>query len=284
MKRRWFLTGLALTTLGAGCRSARSPSAPSSETAGSSALILATSANYPPYELIATGAGEGTEEGADIANSEMSRAEVSEATTAESTQIVGFDIDLARLIAAQLGRELSIVDMEFDELFPALANRKADMAMAAIEPTRSRRQRADFSEVYYRSRQALVSVEGSLRSRDLDYQIIGIRAESPQSRYANRLVELDYPDLELVTYPTLEEMLEAVATGVIDGVFLESAVAEDSLIQYGNLGAQPMPYANSLGSAIALPKNSPLRSDINGAIAQIQASGELDRLVQKWFV
>ena len=60
-------------------------------------------------------------------------------------------------------------------------------------------------------------------------------------------------------------------------------MAKGYLRQYPDLEAQIMPDDRPGGSAIALPKASPLRSDINTALSDIQASGEIDRLIKKWF-
>ena len=264
MERRWFLgrlvlVGVALPFAVGGCQS--SPSNGEVEASGEAArssktLVVATSANYPPYEQLTPGA--------------------------DSEQVVGFDIDLVALIAARLGREMSIVDMEFDEVIPALANDEADMAIAALEPTRSRRQQLDFSDIYYRSRQALISLDGYLDSRDLAYQTIAVRAGSVQARFADHLTE-DYPDIDVVPYDTLNEVFDALDIGAVEAAILEASVAETRLADYPEFGMQVVSDDRPLGSAIAFPKNSPLRQRINEALADIESSGELRQLIEKWF-
>ncbi|MGB3765397.1 MAG: ABC transporter substrate-binding protein [Phormidesmis sp.] len=273
MKRRWFLArlamgGLALPAVSAavgGCGASSSPpeaSSPEAEDVASSAvrgsktLVVATSANYPPYEKLEAGA--------------------------EGEQIVGFDIDIARVIAAQLGRELSVVDLAFDELIPALEDEDADMAIAALEPTRSRKQRVDFSDIYYRSQQALISLDGYLDSRDLGYHTIGVRASSVQARFADRLSE-DHPDIDVIPYDTLDEVFEALDIGAVEAAILEVNVAKTYLKDYPEFGLTVMQDDRPKGSAIAIPKNSPLRQDINDAILKIKSSGEMSQLIDKWF-
>lgn len=270
MKRRWFLRrlvlgGLAFPTAGAflgGCgRSERSESSvdekpDKGKVRNSQPLVVATSANYPPYETLAA--------------------------NAKSEEIVGFDVDLAELISKRLGRKLSMVDMEFDELIPALEEDKADMAMAALEPTRSRKQRVDFSDIYYRSQQALVSLEGYLDSQALNYQAIGVRAGSVQDRFANRLSK-DYPNIDVVPYDTLEDVLNALSTGAVEAAILEATVADIYLKDYPELGFQIVQDDRPRGSAIALPQNSPLRQSVNEALIEIESSGEMNQLIDKWF-
>ncbi len=287
MKRRWFLTGLILPVVVAGCR-ALSNTGPvqedrgleaeegtvTLEARGSRALVMATAADYPPYEQVA-------DEARGVSSPEENGAEENGAEAGSSSDIVGFDIDLAQLIAARLERELTVVNMEFGSLIPAVTNNEVDMAMAALEPNRDRKQQVDFSYIYYRSRHALVSFEG-LRSRDLSYQIIGVLDSSVQARYAAAL-ENELPGLGIVPYPTTADVYTAIDTGEIDGAFVEAHVADSYLLRYPEFVVQLMPSEEPTGSAIALPKSSPLRSQINQAILDIKASGEMDRLISRWF-
>ena len=66
----------------------------------------------------------------------------------ESGEIVGTDIDLARRIAAKMGRELVVEGANFNEILPRLKAGTADMGIAAIAITDARRRDVDFSEPY----------------------------------------------------------------------------------------------------------------------------------------
>lgn len=284
MKRRWFLAGLGLVAIAAGCKatqeSTESAESPEGEAVqpvrDDTMLVMATTANYPPYEQL-----KSSDE-----NSDQPTEETDETTASEngptSDQIVGFDIDLAELIAQQLNRELSVVNLQFDALIPAVVSGEVDIAMAALEPTRDRKQQVDFSNIYYRSRHALISIDGYLRSRDLSYQTIGIRSNSAQVRYVNSLSK-SLPSLNIVTYDTLEDVFDALDRGAVEGVITEANVADPYLNRYADFEAQIMPSDQPTGSAIALPRNSPLQQDINRAIADIKASGEMNRLISQWF-
>jgi len=281
MKRRWFLAGLALSVVSAGCRAA------GRETTGAEdegrlvnvarndkTLVMATSANYPPYEYL-----RGSERG-------LTASERDENSTVieleEGKAIVGFDIDLAGLIAERLDRELSVVDVEFGALIPALVNDEVDIVIAALEPNRTRKQKVDFTNIYYRARQSLISYEGYLRPRDLNYQPIGIRGGSVQDRFAER-ISAEYPDLDIIRYDSISEMLEALEEEEVAGIILESTVADSYLRRYSDFEVRMMPSERATGSAIALPKNSPLRRDINAALTDIKTSGEMNQLIKKWF-
>ena len=286
MKRRWFLAGLGLSVIGASCQAPEVETSGSAEPEGEAAqatrdetaLVMVTTANYPPYEQL-----KPSDENDDLPADERLPADgAADSTPLADGEVVGFDIDLAKLIAQRLDRQLSILNLQFDALIPALVADEADMAMAALEPTRDRKQRVDFSNIYYRSRQALISIDGYLRPRDLSYQTIGIRSNSVQARYVNSLRN-ELPSLDIVTYDSLDEVFEALDRGAVEGIFAETTVAETYLQRYADFEAQIMPSEQPAGSAIALPKNSPLQQEINQAITDIKASGEMTQLITQWF-
>lgn len=67
----------------------------------------------------------------------------------QSGDVVGFDIELAYYIAQEMGMQLEVVDMPFEELIPAIQADKVDMVGAAVTITPAREQMALFSVPYY---------------------------------------------------------------------------------------------------------------------------------------
>ena len=55
-------------------------------------------------------------------------------------EIVGFDIDIAKRIAEELGVELKVTNMKFDGLIPSLQQGDFDMALAGFNPTPERKR------------------------------------------------------------------------------------------------------------------------------------------------
>lgn len=82
-------------------------------------LVMATNAEFPPYEF------------------------------REDQEIVGIDIDFAQAICDMLGYELKIKNMDFGAIIPAVQSGKADFGAAGITVTDERKEQIDFSEKYY---------------------------------------------------------------------------------------------------------------------------------------
>ena len=68
--------------------------------------------------------------------------------TNEAGAIVGTDVDLARRIAAKMGRELVVKSVRFSEILPQLKAGSADFGIATITITEARSRDVDFSSPY----------------------------------------------------------------------------------------------------------------------------------------
>lgn len=66
-----------------------------------------------------------------------------------SQEIVGLDIEIAKLVAQKLNKKLEIINMDFGAMIPALAAGKVDMIGACITITEERAKKVLFSEPYY---------------------------------------------------------------------------------------------------------------------------------------
>lgn len=67
----------------------------------------------------------------------------------EDDTIIGFDIELASRICLKLGMRMEIVNMDFVEMLPAVAEGQVDMAGACITISEERSKTVLFSEPYY---------------------------------------------------------------------------------------------------------------------------------------
>jgi polar amino acid transport system substrate-binding protein len=74
----------------------------------------------------------------------------------EGDKVVGFDIDVAQAICDKLGRELVIVDMDFDAILAAIASGKVDVGIAAMTVTEERSQSVNFSTSYTTATQVII--------------------------------------------------------------------------------------------------------------------------------
>ena len=68
----------------------------------------------------------------------------------------GIDMEIAKLLADYLGKELVIKDMEFDAVCLSVGQHKCDIAMAGLTVNEKREEHVTFSTSYYTANQKLI--------------------------------------------------------------------------------------------------------------------------------
>lgn len=63
----------------------------------------------------------------------------------------GYDVQVAKYIAAELGMALEVYSYEWDSLIPAVQSGAVDGIIAGMSPTAEREEEVDFSDCYYNS-------------------------------------------------------------------------------------------------------------------------------------
>lgn len=99
-------------------------------------FIVATNAYFPPFEYY------------------------------NGNKLTGVDMKIASLIAEKLEKTLYILDEEFNSLISSVQNGEADIAMAGMTVTETRKQQVDFSVEYYKSAQVLMVLENDTTFAD----------------------------------------------------------------------------------------------------------------------
>lgn len=217
-------------------------------------LTMVTSADYPPYEFRDTATGK--------------------------NEIIGFDVDIAKNIAQELGIELEIKDTDFNGIIPALQSGRADFAMAGMTPTAERKKNVAFSDIYYEAKNTIVAKKGSklTKPEDLAGKNVGVMLGSTQEEAAK-----EFKNVKLKSLNRTSEIIQEVKAGRIEGAILEDTVAQGFVGSNPDLEFNTIPNVGEAGSAIAFPKGSNRVADFNRVLAQMKQSGEIENLVKKWF-
>lgn len=74
----------------------------------------------------------------------------------QGDKFVGIDMELAKLLADKLGKELVIKNMKFDAVLNNVAKHKCDIAMAGLTVNEKRKKTVNFAEPYFKSAQKLI--------------------------------------------------------------------------------------------------------------------------------
>ena len=74
----------------------------------------------------------------------------------EGDSYYGIDMEIAALLAEELGKELVINNMKFDSVCLSVGEHKCDIAMAGLTVNESRKEVVNFSDSYYNAYQKLI--------------------------------------------------------------------------------------------------------------------------------
>lgn len=218
-------------------------------------LVMVTSADYPPYQFRQTDNG--------------------------NSEIVGFDIDIAKYITKKLGYELEIRDTDFSGIIPALQSKRADFAMSGMTPTAERKKNVAFSDLYYEAKNTIVSQKTSnlINTADLAGKKVGVELGTTQEKTAKSL-----KDVQVIALNRPGSIIQDLKSKRLDAAILEDTVAKGYVANNPELTYEPIPTTSEeAGSAIAFPKNSSLVNSFNQVLREMKQSGELQKLVTKWF-
>jgi polar amino acid transport system substrate-binding protein/arginine/ornithine transport system substrate-binding protein len=205
-------------------------------------------------------------------------------------EVVGFDIDIANALCDEIGVECDLVPTEWDAIIPALEEDKCDAIVASMSITEERRQRIDFSEKYYQSPQHFVAAEGA-DWEDTNEGLAGKRVCVQRGTIHQDYLEGEFPDVELVLYPTQDEVYLDLASGRCDAIMGDTVAMQQGFLNteagegYAILGdAHVVPEYHGDGAGIGVRKSdAELRDRFSQAIQAIRESGEYEEIQSKYF-
>jgi polar amino acid transport system substrate-binding protein len=227
---------------------------------GKKVLRVGTSPDFPPFEYVAA---NGT--------------------------IMGFDIELMRLIAKKAGYDdIEIVSMDFDSLIPALEQGQIDVIAAGMTITEEREKRVDFSIPYWEADQAILVRVGSgfkpQKVEDLEGKTVGVQTGTTAADYLKGLVDEKGLNINIKEYSSYVLAIQDLLAGRIDAVMVDTPVAKMFEKRYKDklTIATIVKTGEKYGFAVQ-EGNKELLEKINKALQEIMQSPEWDKLVQKYF-
>lgn len=202
----------------------------------------------------------------------------------EDDNLVGYDVEVAGLIAEKLGVEVQFIEGEWDGLLAGLDAGRYDIMVNGVDITEERSEKYDFSEPYAFNRTAVI-----------------VRSDNDEIQSLEDLEGKNTANTISSTYAALAESYGANITGVDDlNQTFELLLADriDATLNaevtyYDYMNAHPdanikIAVLTEDTSQVAIPmrkgvETARLREKINQALTELQESGELSRLSEKYF-
>ena len=222
-------------------------------------LVLGTSADYPPFEFHML-----DENGKDV--------------------IVGIDVSVAQKIAEDMGLELEIVDISFDNLLTAMDKGQCDIVIAAMEQDAERDLVADFSDPYYTDLPPMILVRADAVDQFTSLaSCAGLTVGAPTGTTTEDIVGNDMAGAELLSLAGVPELVNNLVYDKCSALVLDGAVA----LKYAATNPDLVVCeAVSLGEAypyrVAVKEGDPkgLLESINKTLAKITTDGTIDKYIE----
>ena len=199
--------------------------------------------------------------------------------------IVGFDLDLARDIAKDMGVELDLKELAFDVLLATLQSGQIDVIISGMSATEERRKSVDFSEVYYKGTNVVLTTKANLGKfnsfSDLKDKKIGLQLSSLQDKLITNLL----PEGKFTKIESMNTLFLSLKSNQIDGIVTSKIVSEMAVTANPDFVIADKVVIddsslNSPGVAVAMRKNSEaLKAQINSTVKRLNQSGQMEKYV-----
>ncbi len=209
-----------------------------------------------------------------------------EADPSHPDSLTGFDVEIASLLAAGIGRTPEFLNIQFTSIDQSIARGDAEIGLSGIEDTPTRRATMSVTLPYYEFREVL-----SVRDADVDrlrsladlrgkkvgtlagtiaYDIL-LRAEREQG-------------LSVVSYEDDVHPYSDLVIGRLDAVLLDNVLAERRHRAMKGFTIQPQTVAIGHYVGVLSAQNGPLRDSLNEILRAAMRDGRLERILRTWSV
>lgn len=207
-----------------------------------------------------------------------------EADPNDITRLRGFDVEIAELVAGELGRRPVFVQISFASLDQSAIRGDFDLALSGIEDTPARRAMVAATVPYYQFREVL-TVRETDRDRlrtlaDLAGRRVATLAGTIayeillDAQRAHGIVPVSYDD-DVHPYSDLR-------IGRVDAVLLDHVLADRAMRRHEGLATHPEPVAVGYYIAILPPDRLELRDRVNEVLRQAMRDGRLEAIFRRW--
>jgi polar amino acid transport system substrate-binding protein len=199
-------------------------------------------------------------------------------------EFTGFDIELMRAIADDLGLENAIVNIGFDPITSGLAMEAGDcdIAAASITITEEREENIDFSEGYFSGDQSLLtaSSSGIASLADTAGRNLGVQTGTTGEEYANA----NASGASIVSFENPGDLILALTAGEVDAVLQDIVTNGDAALNNADFVLVEIYTTDEFyGFAVKEEGAEELLAAVNDSLANVRDAGTYDEIYAEFF-
>lgn len=201
-----------------------------------------------------------------------------------SGQLTGFEVDLAKALAEELGVNAAFQPTKWDGILAALESRRLDVVINQVTISDERKEKYDFSTPY-----TVSGIQALTRKADADTikspnDLAGKKVGVGLGTNYEQWLKENVPQAEIRTYDDDPTKFQDLNVGRIDVILVDRLAAFEMVEKTGDRLAVAGDAFSRQESGVALRKGNPqLLAAIDAAIAKLRADGTLKELSEKWF-
>lgn len=197
-------------------------------------------------------------------------------------QQVGFDIDIAKFIAKELGVSVELVTVTSDNRIPQLLENKIDIIIASMTHKKVRDKDIDFSISYFYDGQSIMGKESLVAGSFNDLQ--GKKVGAVEGATSGKVLEAVSPLAKITYYKTYDLLLNALEKNEIDAITTDATfLANKVKSSNGKYKLIGKPFTIEPYGVGMRENESNLRDEINFTIQKMVKNGYYDEIYLKWF-
>jgi len=202
-------------------------------------------------------------------------------------ELIGYEVDLANILATAMGVELKLIEKPFPELLPALEKGEVDVVMSGMTMTPERNLKFAFVGPYIVSGKSILTKDKTLlamtKVTELDRE--AVRVAVLENSTSQKFVELLLPHVKLVKTKNYDEAVQMVLDDEVTAVVADFPICAISVLRYGGQGlvtlAEPLTI-EPIGIALP-PGDSLLLNMVQNYLGALEGIGLLEELEADWF-
>ena len=201
-------------------------------------------------------------------------------------ELIGLEVDLAKMIGEALGLKVELVEKPFPELLPALKRGDVDIVMSGMAITAERSLDAVFVGPYMLSGKSILTNSRALaaigQAGEINRQNITVAAIRNSTSQA--FVEKHLPEAKLVTVENYEVATQMVLKDEVDALVADMPACVLAVLRYPNQGLATLSAPFTVEPiGIAVPASElPLQSLLDNYVSALADSGLLEMLRVQW--
>ncbi len=216
----------------------------------SDTLIVGTEAGFAPYEYM------------------------------KGNEVVGIDMDIAKAIADEMGKELKIKNMEFDGALASVASGKVDFVAAGVSINEERKKTMDFSHEYVDSTEVIVvnsktqAITGNVKGESLNGKVVAVQQGNIADSWVSN--KDNCKPKEIKRYTKFAQASEDLKNNKVDCIVMDKYPAEKLVSENKELKILDGVLFEDKYAVAVKKGNKELLDQINKVIDKLIADGKIE--------